>query len=164
MSSEPLCDVCGVKATIFVTLVKNSQEVSLCFCQKHAETAGLFNTKSYGLLGTHEPADKPLSRLIVCSHCGFTHHDFNKLGRFGCAHCYDVFGKDLKPILKQIQAGMAHVGKVPAKRMDVVALTNRLSHLSEELSEAIKSEHFEEAAHVRDEIAQIHVLMGHVSH
>ncbi len=159
MSVDPHCDVCGQKATVFVTLVKNGQEISLSFCQKHAEVAGVFNTKAYGLVGAQEPADKPLSRLVVCTHCGFTHHDFNKLGRFGCAHCYEAFKKELKPVLKRVQAGMVHVGKSPSKFLNIRALKNRLHSLDTELSRAIQEEHYEEAAHFRDEMAEIRALL-----
>ena len=156
------CDVCGGKATVFVSLVKNGQQVVMSFCQKHAQAAGLFNPKAYGLVGSHEPEDKPLSRLIVCEHCGFTHHDFNRMGRFGCSHCYEVFGKELLPILKQIQVGTKHIGKVPESHLDKAALENRLNTLNLELNEAIRSEHFEEAAHVRDEIAHLQQIQEHL--
>jgi protein arginine kinase activator len=160
MSKDPVCDVCGGKAIVFVTLVKNGHDVSLCFCQKHAESAGLFSPKAYGLTGVSEPADQPMSRLLVCQYCGFTHHDFNKLGRFGCAHCYEAFAKELKPILKQIHAGELHMGKVPSQSIDIKVIAKRIHVLNDTLTHAIKEEHYEEAAHVRDEILQLKTLLA----
>jgi protein arginine kinase activator len=159
MNGPHKCDSCGEKATVFITLIKNGQQVSLNFCQHHAEAAGVFGQKPYGLVGDKEPADLPSPKVVACPNCHCTHQDFNQKGRFGCGHCYTTFTNDLKIILKHIQPGLTHKGKIPHKTPDVETVKHRLQDLNLQLSEAVKAEHYEEAAQVRDEIAHWTALL-----
>ena len=163
MKDCPGCDVCGKKANVFITLIKDGKEVSLNLCQEHAEAAGLLNGKTHGLLGDKEPADVPLKGVVSCPHCHATPQDFNTSGRFGCPHCYEAFEKDVKIVLKHIQPGLLHKGKIPHQILNVETVKNRLKNLHIQLDEAVKLEHYEEAAHFRDEITQLAALLPKAS-
>lgn len=162
MKDCPGCDICGKKANVFITLMKEGKEISLNLCQEHAESTGLFNGKTYGLLGDKEPASTPLKGVISCPNCHATPQDFNKSGRFGCPHCYESFDKDVKLILKHIQPGLVHKGKAPNQSLNAESVKKRLKSLQTQLDEAIKLEHYEDAAHFRDEINQLSLLIPKV--
>ena len=56
--------------------------------------------------------------------------------------------------------GTTHVGKVPKVALTRKSLYDRLTKLENELSEAVKSERYEEAARFRDEINQVKQSAG----
>lgn len=85
-----------------------------------------------------------------CSHCGFTHEDVRKTGRLGCPQCYDVFTEMLHDVLNDCQKGMQHTGKIPASMRGLQRL-----RLEKELGQAVMDERFEDAAMLRDQIAQL---------
>ncbi len=49
-----------------------------------------------------------------CPFCGMTAEDYRRSSRLGCAHCYDHFASPLGPVIRDMQPGATHVGKVPA--------------------------------------------------
>ncbi len=76
----------------------------------------------------------------------------------GCANDYQVFEKDLTPLLQRAHEGMTHhVGKVPARRGGTGVPVKRqvdLTRLRKELTKAVESEDYERAAKLRDQIRQ----------
>ncbi len=59
--------------------------------------------------------ENPMSRPsgLVCPVCGMTPEDYRRITRLGCAHCYEHFSKILVPVIRDMQPGATHVGKVP---------------------------------------------------
>ena len=88
----------------------------------------------------------------VCPECGFTLDDFQKVRRFGCGNCYQVFSEELAPMLRGMHKGASHVGKVPEGLMKHHFRQQKLDELRSKLELAISSESYEEAADLRDEI------------
>jgi protein arginine kinase activator len=86
----------------------------------------------------------------VCPACGFTSEDVRKTGRLGCGHCYEVFSNILQEVIHDCQKGMYHTGKIPASQR-----STKRARLEKQLSEAIEAERFEDAAVLRDQIAQM---------
>jgi len=97
---------------------------------------------------------------VRCEQCGFTHNDFKKQGRFGCPACYDTFSALIEPMLDTMHKGITHTGKVPQKALARKSLYDRLTKLETDLTEAIKSERYEDAARTRDEINQVKHSFG----
>ena len=91
---------------------------------------------------------------MTCEQCGFTQQDFKKHGRFGCPHCYEAFTGVVSTMLETMHNGTTHTGKVPQRALARKILYDRLTQLEDELSEAIKTERYEDAARCRDEISQ----------
>jgi protein arginine kinase activator len=101
---------------------------------------------------------------VKCPSCGMSYDNFKKMGRFGCARCYDTFRRALYPLFKKIHGTSCHVGKEPQKRGEASAAhsaknnkpasgsKDKLKDLKARLSEAIKREEFEQAAVLRDRI------------
>jgi protein arginine kinase activator len=92
---------------------------------------------------------------LRCESCGYTQIDFKKHGRFGCAACYDTFKGMLDPMLDGMHKGITHSGKVPQTALARKFLHEKLTKLELDLTDAIKSERYEEAARTRDEISQV---------
>ena len=169
-----LCS-CGKKeATIHLTEIVNSQvtELHLCeVCAKEQGTdfkqflsplqggipdlAGMFS-KAMGLAPGQD---------MKCGTCGMTMGDFEKAGRLGCAACYQNFAPYLLPLIKRIHRHDQHQGKAPsgaslaAPRMkSSETKESDLASLRKKLSESIKSEFYEDAAKLRDEIQKMQKL------
>jgi protein arginine kinase activator len=51
--------------------------------------------------------------------------------------------------------GMTHLGKIPSHALERKNFFDRMTALDEKLQKAIKSERYEDAARLRDEIAEL---------
>ncbi len=176
------CEVCQQsEATIIFTRVAGDQKKSLQLCSVcAAKEAGRQSRESSAPssgTGAAKAADQPLAagtkvNVVVghlspagskagprCSHCGTTYEEFRKVGRFGCAHCYDAFAPQLKRLFKRIHGAQVHAGKGPAPAQQALDPSQELSQLRQELQDAVAQEAYERAADLRDRIAQLEVKM-----
>jgi protein arginine kinase activator len=156
MKEEQTCDVCGKKAAVHVTLVKEGKSLTVSFCFDHAKAAGVFQPKGYGLIQEEKPGTV-VAAGTVCNDCGLTLSEFNKKGRLGCWRCYNAFGDYIGKILSHIRQGSAHCGKVPAASTVSVGVDTEkaMRELNDRLAAAINNEAYEEAALVRDRISEL---------
>ena len=90
-----------------------------------------------------------------CPHCGITYKKFRSSGKFGCPHDYAVFKKGLVGLLEKIHGQSQHSGKIPVRASDQIAKQRQLRTLRRDLEKAIRSEAYERAAEIRDQIYQI---------
>lgn len=169
------CDLCQKNDAMMhlsETIEGESRELHLC--EGCAREKGAFSGSEFGLsgllagladFGAAKPGVAGVRENLECGQCGMTYEDFRKAGRLGCGACYETFRRYLAPLLKRIHAATHHVGKVPAPKSaraksksagDTVSEAKEgLRKLRERLKQAIASEQFEQAAHLRD---QIHTL------
>ncbi|MCZ6603394.1 MAG: UvrB/UvrC motif-containing protein [Planctomycetota bacterium] len=96
----------------------------------------------------------------VCAVCGMTFPDFRSTGRFGCPEDYQVFRKSLAPILERIHSSTQHQGKVPPQAGEPTRRQRELRKLSDQLERAVKSENYEKAASLRDQLHDIREKSG----
>ncbi len=89
-----------------------------------------------------------------CPRCHMRRTDFKKTGRFGCAECYEAFAEELPPLLKAMHRSDHHAGKIPKREGARVTANAELAALQKKMDKAIAAENFEEAAKLRDQIAQ----------
>jgi protein arginine kinase activator len=159
------CDYCDSKATVFLTQLAEGQMKKVCLCDSCAKERGVTDPTGFSLaemlLGDFEKAsggpalrrsERSAGGAKVCPECGFTIEDFQKVRRFGCGNCYEVFSEDLAPMLRGMHKGATHVGKVPEGLMENHFRRQRLEELRAKLEQAISSENYEDAAEIRDEI------------
>ena len=85
-----------------------------------------------------------------CAVCGMTREVFRKRERLGCEACYDAFGRDTEAMIRDMHQGRRHTGKAPAREQ--AARTRE--KLEKALREAVAAQRFEDAARLRDQIAQ----------
>jgi protein arginine kinase activator len=158
MTNPLKCDFCAKPATVHLTQIVNNKVHKVDLCEECAQTKGVTDPSGFSLADLLSKASlnpEAGAAGVRCEQCGFTQADFKKHGRFGCAACYDAFKDMLDPLLDGMHKGTTHLGKVPQAALDRKSLYDRLVRLEGDLTEAIKSERYEEAARYRDEINQV---------
>ena len=164
------CENCKKnEAAIHFTQIKDGEVVSYNLCRECAEKKGLKGVK-YDSEQPHafvpEPKNQVLNELAAqdeqveeascCPFCGSTLEDIKKSGRLGCGRCYFVFENQVDVLLRRIQGSSFHVGKRTGKPASPVFNDQlRMRELKKRLNEAVKTENYEEAARLRDEIIKI---------
>ncbi len=95
------------------------------------------------------PKDGP-----VCEGCRLSAADFKVRGRLGCPRCYEVFRASLLPLLERVHDATSHRGRFPGRRASAAAATapDILADLRTKLAAAVRSEKYEEAARLRDQL------------
>jgi protein arginine kinase activator len=160
MPSNLKCDICGKPATVHFTQIVNNKVHKVDLCEACAQAKGVTDPSGFSLADlliktALDTSDTPVPAGIRCEQCGFTQADFKKFGRFGCPSCYEAFKSMIDPMLEGMHKGTKHIGKVPHCAIGRINYKERLEKLESSLHEAVKSERYEDAAHFRDEIAQI---------
>ena len=177
-----LCNMCGKNpATIHIQEIIGSEKKVLHLCQDCAEKKAREDTefKDFNLaevlfqissqIGNHihkEDSEKPAEEQpkIVCPVCGWDSESFQKTGKLGCPECYLAFREMLGPIADTMHRGTVHTGKHPvpsggtsgAKPKPSASLAHMsIKHLQSELEEAVSAERYEDAAVLRDRIAEL---------
>ncbi len=89
---------------------------------------------------------------LKCPSCGMTLAEFRNKGRLGCPQDYAVFEEHLKPLLLRIHNATSHKGRLPGKDERELVRERHLTQLRAQLDVAIKTEAYENAARLRDEI------------
>jgi protein arginine kinase activator len=159
MANPLKCDLCSKPATVHLTQIVNNKVHKVDLCEACAQAKGVTDPSGFSLadllLKASLNPEAPAATGGRCERCGFTPADFKKLGRFGCPSCYDAFSGLVEPMLENMHNGIAHAGKVPTRALQRKTLYDRLTKLELDLTEAIKSERYEDAARARDEITQV---------
>ena len=152
------CDVCQAKeATVFLTQIVEGKMQKVNLCEGCSREKGVNDPTGFALadlllgLGAAQDIEKNPVRNL-CPVCGFSQADFKKTGRLGCSACYDAFAEGLSGMLKNMHRGSIHTGKVPARLAVARRRVQELTALQGALEKAVKEEHFEEAASLRDKI------------
>ena len=152
------CDRCDNEATIHLTQVVEGQVRKVHLCETCAAAEGLDINQTISitdlLLGKSEDVEPEILMESdqSCPRCHFTRADFKKTGRLGCPSCYEHFSEGLAPLLKAVQRGNRHRGKIPSREGLRVQKAAELGTLHEELAQAVAEERYEDAARVRDQI------------
>lgn len=159
MANPLKCDLCTKPATVHLTQIVNNKVHKVDLCEACAQAKGVTDPSGFSLADLLLKASlNPESETTTgmrCEQCGFTQNDFKKHGRFGCARCYETFKGLVEPMLDNMHKGVTHTGKVPARALERKSLYDKLTKLELDLTEAIKSERYEDAARTRDEINQV---------
>lgn len=155
-----ICELCNINtATVYLKQVINGSEKELFVCEECSGLHELDIPSSMGmgdfLFGVgvkNKVADTaPTTDEKTCPHCHMRKSDFNKRSRMGCAHCYEIFEDELRPMLAMMHKNFQHKGKVPLNAKRAISLDS----LKHDLKEAIEVQDFEKAAEIRDNIAAV---------
>ena len=165
------CEECGeAPAVIHLLRVESGSVAHIRLCQGCAEnlagrTEGmalvLAVPSSLGRSGkkqdkgeaTRAPFPKP--DLQVCTVCGTTLSDLKESGMVGCSVCYQVFAEHLRTLVQGDVELSAHLGKVPQCGSEGDVVRREVMRLQRMLRELVDCERFEEAASVRDKLAEL---------
>ncbi len=160
MANPLKCDLCSKPATVHLTQIVNNKVHKVDLCEACAEAKGVTDPGGFSLAdlllkASLTPDAAPPTPGTRCPRCGYTPVEFKKHGRLGCPACYEAFATLVEPMLANMHSGVTHAGKVPARSLERKSLYDRLTKLELDLTEAIKSERYEDAARARDEINQV---------
>lgn len=161
------CQKCGKnEATTHYTEVLNGQKKELHLCSGCAQAlAGTSNINAMfqdslqsfwnptgSLWGDLLGANVATQNEPAC-HCGMTESRLKRLGKVGCADCYQTFSGLLNPYIQKLHGAMQHIGAAPCAVPD--AQEDPIATLKQQLQDAIAKEEYEQAAHLRDEIRRL---------
>ena len=90
-----------------------------------------------------------------CGACGTTLSDLKESGMMGCASCYRVFAEHLETTVRREAEPVEHLGKIPLRGPETDTLRHEMMRLERMLRELVEHERFEEAAGVRDRLAEL---------
>lgn len=178
------CDNCGEEAVTHEVIKDpvTGEYVEHHFCAKCSKEQGLA-----GHAGLEQPSTTQAAVVRVsaaglgpCPSCGVTFARFRETGRLGCPSCYGHFEQVIGPMISRAQEGATHhVGKLPKRALRGVSMTEtgeerqqilkevlgkaeerarKLASLRDQLSTALSSERYEQAALIRDQIEQLQSL------
>lgn len=175
-----LCDNCGKnEATVMYSENINGVKKEMHLCQKCSKELGIDNinfnmpidfSSFFGemLEDFQTPEFMPLynsMKDLKCKNCGYTFDNIVNKGQFGCANCYETFQNEIDPIIKKIQGANMHIGrigKISDNKIEKLNLEdkeskelNKIDQIKAKLKEAIKTEDYEKAAKLRDEIKKL---------
>jgi protein arginine kinase activator len=143
-------------ATVHLTEITEEGKSVFDLCEDCASKKGIVQGTLPSILkelveGPKEGASSK-EPALRCPECGITFEQFREKGRFGCPRDYDVFAKELTPLLEKVHGAVKHVGRFPRGTEPDTAKEERLRRLRRDLAKAVKDEQYEEAARLRDEI------------
>ena len=113
--------------------------------------------------GAQEEAAGPASadrEESFCGVCGTTLSDLKESGMVGCPDCYRVFAEYLETTVRREAEPVEHLGKVPVRGPESDSLRHEMMRLERMLRELVSHERFEEAAGVRDRLAELGQRLG----
>ncbi|MHC4475349.1 MAG: UvrB/UvrC motif-containing protein [Planctomycetota bacterium] len=161
------CQFCQKnEATIHLTEINKGVRSEMHLCEHCAVEQGIavksqipLNELLSSLLAS-QPDDEelfgPEEQKLTCPRCGFSIEQFRKNAVLGCPHDYEVFEKQLLPLIEKAHDGnSAHHGKVPAGSSAGTKKQVELEILRQRLQQAVKNEDYESAAELRDQISQL---------
>ncbi len=165
-----LCQNCKKKeATTHIKRVINGEATQSHLCSACAQSLGynnFFDDFSFNLpslfSGFFEDSMLSLteSRLDRCEVCSCSFDDIIKSGNVGCANCYEKFYSKLLPSIQRIHGKVKHAGSVPKNTAEPIVpkektAEEKIADLQKEMTKAIETENFEQAAILRDEIKKL---------
>ena len=161
------CDRCDKPSVIHEIDAQKNVEVHLC--KDYAVEAGYFIpdtppvtellTQFAAAKSSTQPTTQPNTtgrKRTACDTCQTTFARFRKTGLVGCADCYEIFARQLEPLVLRAQAGgTSHIGRVPKRSVHVVDRQILRRQLVEELDRAVAAEQYERAAKLRDQLTSL---------
>ena len=164
-----LCQICKKnQATVTIVKMENGKKIELHACSDCAnylfgQTLSTFsfnqnniNEVLEGLLNAvNQYGKKGFDRKraeLTCSNCGMTYEEFIETGKLGCSQCYQVFKRNLQPLLARLHQKEHHTGKFPDAMKAHFNRLKKIKILKEKLQQAVLKEEYEAAAKLRDQI------------
>lgn len=157
-----LCDICAKnEATLKVSHVDGDGHITeLRVCAECARQRG-FTAVEELKADVAEVIAELKSRVedkdstLVCSSCRMTYAEFKRLGRVGCARCYEAFYERLVPLVRRIHGAVQHVGRTTKSGRKLAHERLTLERLRTDLKQAIEGEDYERAAALRDQLRRV---------
>jgi len=150
------CIACDNKASYYILDIMNGSKAETYLCSACLDKfdKGYLKLFAIPLLQQEQlNALNTISNNVECHDCGMTLSKFLQYKRVGCAKDYELF--NLGPVLESYHKSIQHVGKIPSTHIDKSVVIHKIEHLKNMMDKAVKSDEFEEAARLRDEIKDL---------
>jgi protein arginine kinase activator len=170
---SPLCESCGSEqAVVHLVQIQDGAIAHTHLCQRCAQQAAEHGPASMavvfampaaltGLFGNvlatekGRPTPPPTLDDPVCYVCGTTLEQVTESGQLGCAACYGVFAAQVEQAMTSAHDTSVYQGKLPRNLPQELDGQREVVRLRRMLSELVDNELFEEAASVRDRLAEL---------
>ncbi len=160
------CDLCNKTACVHEVTVRNGVKNEVHLCETHAREQGIVMpgqppinqllTQFVISQGAKTSTDRP--EVKACAGCGMTFAQFRKVGRLGCAQCYQAFETELTQLIGRAQGGgCSHCGKAPRRSGASLDRELLIQRLARELDQAVAAEQYERAAQLRDRLTSLDI-------
>lgn len=153
-----ICDACKQnEATVKLIAIINGEKTERHLCaecmekQKRQMRASGMQSMLSAIIASARKAGAG-HETLRCANCGLSFDEFRKTSRLGCAHCYQDFRTQLKPLLLRLHGRTQHEGRMPENVDTTLKTSTRLEQLRREMEIAVACEDFEQAAALRDEL------------
>jgi protein arginine kinase activator len=177
IDGSEICQECGEAPAVVVLLrIDDGEVVHARLCQQCAEDMAahgdggswvLAMPSSAEGLGVREVREESEQASVqqsepqVCGVCGTTLSDIKETGMVGCSICYEVFSDYLRAQLSEDGHELtAHLGKTPAQGSEADKVQREVLRLQHMLRELVEFERYEEAASVRDRLAELTAVVA----
>jgi len=160
LADRPLeCGECKKDISVLYTEIVGQNITRTCMCKECPE----LQRRLYGAPLHHlYSSEFENATSLACGNCGTTFNALHVGASLGCSTCYEVFSKVLlgellsakkipPKIVSNKKSVPVHIGRTPGESMEMNP-TLRLLALNEALNETIKTEDYEQAAWLRDQI------------
>lgn len=160
-AERPLeCSECRKKITIQYTEIFGDAVNHIYMCDSCPE----YEKRLHG--GGNVVSSHGMSEgTLACGSCGTTLDSVRMGNLLGCSSCYDVFNEAVFLELMQAKklplrvinfkkSSPLHIGRAPGESKEATAAMKLLG-LNEALSDTLKSENYEQAAFLRDQIRDL---------
>lgn len=146
-----LCSECAAEMENSGEISLNNETIFDSFFEDYNPITDLFSSLFTPAYLT-SPSQKKVKR---CNLCGSTFDDLVSSGKVGCTKCYEVFSEELAPSINRIHGSTKHIGKLSKKIKEESEKKKKISSLEQDMKAAIKSQEFERAAEIRDQLREL---------
>lgn len=151
------CKNCKKPKAIFFTQIIDGKIKKFDLCADCPYASAVNDPSGFGLaeqlnVAGVEAKETEVQPTKACQVCGFTLADFRKTGRLGCSECYEEFFAPIETLIRPMQRGMTHTGKIPVRLKARLELQRSLTEMESALKTAVENENYELAAKLRDEL------------
>ncbi len=155
-----LCEQCNeTEASVHQIEMSGGEITHLQLCESCAEDMSgdpSDSGASVSSLASSLFEESTKSSPASCEGCGMTFAEFRKRGRVGCSQCYDAFRGRMESLVHRIHGADQHVGASSSGRdLSTVSPERKRQLLEKRLERKVQEEEYEEAADLRDKIAEL---------
>lgn len=148
-----ICQKCKQReATGYMEKTINGVKTRIYVCPDCFKQAQLEMFSSFGDVGLFSGLNVH-GAGIKCSKCGTTLREISDTCFVGCPHCYIELSEHLKPILRNIQSAVMHIGSGPNSTTDTQF--DEVAELESQLKKAVAQENYELALKLQERIKQL---------
>jgi len=157
-----LCDICGEREAVIKierSWGRRTDELMLCescAAELGVDTASRMPTPTVEeLVSGAFSSDSETDDDARCDNCGRLYGEIRRTGEVGCSQCYAMFERRIRSILERRPAPAQHTGKYPERLLVYKRFFVDRERLRRRLEAAVSEEDYEQAARLRDELAEV---------